>query len=75
VRAKPRQSEDVGIRFTVDQQQVGLDMAFAVARPIAAQIVVAIASIQRVIGRQRYENGLQRIIECCPVLVPLDSRL
>lgn len=36
VRAKPRKSECVRIRLAVDQQQVGLDVAFTVARPVAA---------------------------------------
>ena len=44
--AKPRQSQGVGVGLAVDQQQVGLDVAFAVARPIAGKIVVAVSHIQ-----------------------------
>lgn len=42
VRAKPCQSENIDIHFAVDQQQVGLDMAFTVAFPIAIQLMVAL---------------------------------
>nr|UPI14050.1 hypothetical protein JDDFFMMN_00055 [Klebsiella pneumoniae] len=55
--AKPRQSQGVGVGLAVDQQQVGLDVAFAVARPIAGKIVVAVSHIQGLIGRQRDQNG------------------
>nr|WIW81947.1 hypothetical protein [Salmonella sp.] len=43
-------------------QQVGLDVAFAVARPIAGKIVVAVSHIQGLIGRQRDQNRLEVII-------------
>jgi hypothetical protein len=56
--AKPRQSQGVGVGLAVDQQQVGLDVAFAVARPIAGKIVVAVSHIQGLIGRQRDQNRL-----------------
>jgi len=68
VRAKSRQSEGVGIRLAVDQQQVGLDVAFTVACPIAAQVVVAVFGIERLVSGQRYENGPQIAIERRPVL-------
>lgn len=68
VRAKPRQSEGVGIRLAVDQQQVRLDVTFTVACPIAAQVMVAAFDIERLVSRQRYENGPQIAIECGPVL-------
>lgn len=57
--AKPRQSQGVGVGLAVDQQQVGLDVAFAVARPIAGKIVVAVSHIQGLIGRQRDQNRLE----------------
>lgn len=63
MRAKPRQPQSVGIRLPVDQQQVGLDVTFAVARPIARKIVVAITRIQRLIGRQCNQHRLERVIE------------
>lgn len=59
--AKPRQSQGVGVGLAVDQQ-VGLDVAFAVARPIAGKIVVAVSHIQGLIGRQRDQNRLEVII-------------
>lgn len=68
VRAKPRQSQSVGIRLAVDQQQVGLDVAFTVACPIAAQVMVAVFGIKRLVSRQRHENGHQLAIERSPVL-------
>ena len=60
--AKPRQSQGVGVGRAVHQQQVGLDVAFAVARPIAGKIVVAVSHIQGLIGRQRDQNRLEVII-------------
>ena len=62
MRAKPRQAQDVGIGLAVDQQQVGLDVAFTVARPIAGKVVIAVARIEGLIGRQRDQNRLEVII-------------
>ena len=42
--------------------EYGLDVAFAVARPIAGKIVVAVSHIQGLIGRQRDQNRLEVII-------------
>ena len=43
----------------VDQQQVGLDMAFAASCPFTAKTVVAVACSQRLIKHQRCNNRLQ----------------
>ncbi len=72
--AKPRQSQGVGIGLAVDQQQVGLDVAFPITGPVAGKIVVAVAHIQGLIGRQRDQNRLEVIIERGAVR-PLASRL
>ena len=68
MRAKPCQSESVGIRLAVDQQQVGLDVAFPITCPVAAQVVIAEFCVKRLIGRQGHENGLQIAIERSPML-------
>jgi hypothetical protein len=60
VRAKPGQAERVGVGLAVDQQQVGLDVAFPVACPIARKIVIAVFGLKRLVGRQRYENASNR---------------
>jgi len=57
VRTEPRQSKGVGIRLAIDQQQVGLDVAFAVACPIAAQVMIAVFGIERLVSRQCHEDG------------------
>lgn len=43
-------------------------MAFTVACPIAAQVMVAAFGIKRLVSRQRHQNGLQLAIERGPVL-------
>ncbi|EFF46458.1 hypothetical protein XAUC_31650 [Xanthomonas citri pv. aurantifolii str. ICPB 10535] len=63
VRAKPRQSQGVGVGLAVDQQQVRLDVTFPIARPIAGKIVIAIACIERLIGRQCDQHRLDRVIK------------
>ena len=68
VRAKPRQPEGIGIRLSIDRQQVGLDVAFTVACPLAAQVMVAVFGCKRLLSHQRQENWLQLAIERSPVL-------
>ena len=68
MRAKPRQSEGVGILLSVDQQQVGLDVTFTLTCPIAAQVMVAVFGGKRLLSHQRHENWLQLAIERSPVL-------
>ncbi len=70
MRAKSRQSQGVGVRFAVNQQQVGLDMTYPVARPIAGKVVIAAACIQGLIGRQRDQYRFERVIERGAVLPP-----
>ncbi len=50
----------------LDQQQVGLDVAFAVARPIAGKIGVAVSHIQGLIGVSA-RNGKNRTLSACHV--------
>jgi len=56
---KPGQAERVGVGLEVDQQQVGLDMTFPIACPIARKIVIAVAGIQGLIRRQGDQTGLR----------------
>jgi len=74
VRAKPCQSQGVGVGLAIDQQQVGLDMALTVARPIAGKVVIAVACIEGLIGRQCDQYRLERVIKRGAVLT-LASRL
>ncbi|SMH66227.1 protein of unknown function [Acidithiobacillus ferrivorans] len=68
VRAKPRQSQGVGVGLAIDQQQVGLDVALTVARPIAGKVVIAVACIEGLIGRQCDQHRLERVIKRGAVL-------
>jgi len=70
MRTKQRQPERVGIRFAVDQQQIGLDVALTVARPIATQVMIAVLGFERPVRRQRPQNRLQGVIQRSPVLTP-----
>ena len=63
VRSKPCQSQGVRVGLAVNQQQVGLDVAFAIARPIAGKIMIAVTSIQWLIGRLRDQDRLEILIE------------
>ena len=36
----------------MDQQQVRLNVAFTITRPVAGKVMIAVARIQRLIGRQ-----------------------
>jgi len=58
----------MAVRLSVDRQDVGFDMAFAVACPIAGKIVVAAARVQGLVGRQREQHRLERVIERGAVL-------
>ena len=64
MRAKSRQSQGIGIRFAVDQQQVRLDVAFPVASPIAGKVVVTVACVKGQIGGKRDQHRLEGAIEC-----------
>ncbi len=56
MRANPRQSQQILISLFINQQQVGFDVALSVAFPIAAQIVVAISCIERLVVSERHQN-------------------
>jgi len=62
--SEPGQPQSFGVRLAVDQQQVRLDVAFAIASPFAAQFMIAASWRQRLIvckSRQnRREIGIQR---------------
>ena len=49
-------------------QQVGLDVAFTVARPIAGEVVIAVARIEGLICRQCHQYRPERVIERSAVL-------
>jgi hypothetical protein len=40
-------------------------VAFTVARPIAGKVVIAVARIEGLIGRQRDQYRLERVIGLC----------
>ena len=68
VRAKPGQSQGVGVGLAVNQQQVGLDVAFTVACLIVRKVVIAVACIQRLIGCQCEQHRSEYFIERAAVL-------
>src|SRR3546814_3520337 len=63
MRAKAREAQRFVVGLGVDQHQIGLDVAIAVARPIAAQIMVAVFGIKRSVGRERGQDGQKIGIE------------
>lgn len=65
--AAANQNQLVVALFLVDQQQVGLDMAFAASCPIAGQVMVALACVQHLIAHQCVDNRLQIVAERCLV--------
>jgi len=67
VRTEPCQPESFGVGFSVDEQQVRLDVAFAIARPIAGEIMIAMPRLQRLIVRKNQENRQQNLVECYAV--------
>src|SRR3546814_665440 len=56
MRAKAREAQRFVVGLGVDQHQIGLDVAIAVARPIAAQIMVAVFGIKRRVARSLWED-------------------
>lgn len=64
MRAKSCQSQGIGIRLAIDQQQVRLDVAFPVASPIAGKIVVTVACVKGLVGASATSTGLEGTIEC-----------
>src|SRR3546814_14131917 len=57
MRPKAREAQRFVVGLGVDQHQIGLDVAIPVARPIAAQIMVAVFGIKRTLGRVRGQAG------------------
>src|SRR3546814_20496605 len=55
--AKAREAQRFVVGLGVDQHQIGLDVAIAVARPIPAQIRVAVLWITRRVRRGRGRAG------------------
>ncbi len=74
MRAKAREAQRFVVGLGVDQHQIGLDVAIAVARPIAAQIMVAVFGIKRRVGRERGQDRQKIGIEGRS-MPALDSRL
>ncbi len=66
--AKSREPKNVLTRLPVNQKQVRFDVTFSVARPIAAQFMVAVPGLKRLICDYRLQNGAQRAIERHPML-------
>jgi hypothetical protein len=54
--SKPGQPQSFGVRLAVDQQQVWLDVAFAIAAPFAAQLMIAASQRQRLIVCRHSQN-------------------
>jgi hypothetical protein len=67
VRAKTGQPQGIGVGLSVDQKQVRLDVALAIASPIAAQVMVVTPLIQRLVASQSDQNRHQIGIQCDPV--------
>ena len=64
MRTQPDKPQYFVIRLRVDQHQIGPDMAIAMAFPIAAQRMIAVAFGERLVGLQdrKYfaEQGIER---------------
>src|ERR1700690_1721528 len=56
MRTKASDAQEIVAYFAVNQQQVGPDVAFAIARPFAEERVIAQPRIQRDIGRKSFEG-------------------
>jgi len=41
VRSQSRQSQQILLGFSIDQQQIGLHVAFAIATPISTEIMIS----------------------------------
>ena len=64
MRPKPRQAERIRVGLAAGQHQVGFDVAVAIAGPLPAQVMVAVAWRQRhVVGQgseHRHQVGIKR---------------
>lgn len=57
MRAEAGQNQQVVADFAIDEQQVGLDMAFAITNPVAGEIVVTVTRFKRLVSYQGFEYG------------------
>jgi hypothetical protein len=55
MRAETHQFEAVIIRFAIDENEIGLDMAVAVIAPFTGKHMVEISSRQRLIGGEQVD--------------------
>ena len=67
VRSKPRQTHLARLRQPVDQQEVRLDVAFAIAGPVAHQRVIAVARGQKPICRKYSQYRYQKPVDILAV--------
>jgi hypothetical protein len=65
--AKASESQNIAIDLAIDEQEIGSNVTFAVAGPIAAQGMIAQSSIERRIIRQGDEHRGQVVVESCAV--------
>jgi hypothetical protein len=57
MRSKPHQLKTIGIRFAIDENQIGLNMAIPKVFPIPSKRMIGVTVRQNRIGReQRYRS-------------------
>ena len=56
VRAKPHEFKRVGVRFSVDENEIRADVAIAAIAPLPAQLVIAEPLGQRLVLRDQSNN-------------------
>ena len=56
MRSKPGQTQEVGVGFSVNQQQIWFDVALTITCPIAAQVMIAEPRLQGLIVGQSRQN-------------------
>jgi predicted transcriptional regulator len=59
------EAQNDSVVFAIDEQKVRLDVALAIAGPIATQVMVALMRRQRLIIRQGFQNGHEVYVERC----------
>ncbi len=67
VRAKANQLQPSRIRFSAEQDKIGLDVAIPMILPIACQRMVAVLSRQRFVLRQRLQDFDQVAFQRLPM--------
>ena len=63
MRTKACQPQGVFIGLAVNEHQIGLDVAIAVAQPLAAEVVVSISRLQSHVVQQCRQDGHQIVIQ------------